>query len=85
MASDGTVSVSILCRVDGKAAPQWTEVERLNDGKGRLGYNPAIETKDITMEDWEAVKSRDEFTHKLAAEELHFRRKGGDRAALAKL
>jgi len=60
-------------------------VKHKNDGRDRLGYNPALETKEISVEDWEAVKSREEYSDDRAVENVKFRKKGGDRAALAKL
>ena len=85
MASNGTATATILSRADHRAAPAFEEAKHKNDGRDRLGYNPAIQTKDIAMEDWESVKSRDEFSDERAAQNVRFRRKGGDRAALAKI
>ena len=82
-AADGTASVCILNRADGEQiARGWPESESLKDGRERLGYNPAREIKAVSVEDWMAVKSRDFGPD---VDEIHFRRKGGDRAALLKL
>ena len=47
-----------LRRADGKIIPAWEEVKYRNDGKHRLGYNPTVETRDISQEDFEAVRAR---------------------------
>lgn len=81
----GRPSASILCRADGKIAPDWEDIEHKNDGRQRLGYNPASESRQTFLEDWIAVKSREEYTQRRIADHLPFPRKGGDRAALARL
>ena len=73
-----------MSRADGKGVPEWKEIEHKQDGKHRLGYNPATETRDVSQEDFEAViasgnKDKGSDNH------TQFQRKGGDRAALAKL
>jgi hypothetical protein len=73
-----------LSRADAKAIPEWKEVEHKQDGKHRLGYNPATETRDISQEDFEAARASGK-RHKEANDLTQFIRKGGDRAALAKL
>lgn len=73
-----------LSRADGKAVPKWKEVEHRPDGKHRLGYNPARETKDISRYHFEGVRAEGKRKNK-ANDEIQFQRKGGDRAALAKL
>ena len=78
-------TVCLLSRFDNKPAPRPKEVGQLNDGRGRLGYNPAQESKEISMEDFEAVRARKELRDERLAEKLPFKRKGGDRAALARL
>ena len=66
--------------------PQWKEVEHKQDGKHRLGYNPMTETKDITYEDWLAVRPSKKSAQKgSTGVEKKLKRKGGDRAALARL
>lgn len=83
--TDGTISVFVLGRADGKPAPAWETIQYLRDGRERLGHNPAVEVKDITSEDLEAVKADKEFVSDQAAKKLELRKKGGDRAALARL
>ena len=58
---DGTAYVTIICRADQRPAPKWEEIKHLRDGRERLGYNPALENRGITHEDWESVKANDEF------------------------
>ncbi|EME78190.1 uncharacterized protein MYCFIDRAFT_89322 [Pseudocercospora fijiensis CIRAD86] len=87
LGSQGTASVLILRRSDGKSALAWDEVKNVRDGRERLGYNPAAgEIRDISVEDLEAVRAKVEFT--LAddsVKRLQLPVKGGDRAALARL
>ena len=73
-----------ISRADGKEIPKWKEVEYRQDGKHRLGYNPASETKDISQEDFEAVRAIRK-SPKQADDLVCFKRRGGDRAALARL
>ncbi|KAI9685609.1 MAG: hypothetical protein M1822_004467 [Bathelium mastoideum] len=73
-----------LSRADAKAIPGWEEVEHRQDGKHRLGYNPAVETKNISQEDFEAVRARGKG-HRKTGVWTRFDRKGGDRAALSRL
>lgn len=85
LGADGTAYVTIISRADGKPAPKWEEIEHLRDGRERLGYNPAVQSKDISYEDWQAVRARDEFVSEDTAGKLRLPAKGGDRAALARL
>ena len=73
-----------LSRADANAIPEWKEVKYRQDGKHRLGYNPAAETNEISQEDLEAVRESGKRHHK-AEGWFPFNRKGGDRAALSKL
>jgi hypothetical protein len=73
-----------LSRADKNSVPQWKDVEHRQDGKHRLGYNPAAETKEISREDFEAVRASGDTSSKVDDLE-RFSRKGGDRAALARL
>lgn len=77
--------MTILCRADGEAAPKWEKIQHLRDGRERLGYNPARDSKDISYEDWLAVKARDNFVPESTSRKLELPVKGGDRAALARL
>lgn len=85
MGPDGSAYVTILCRADSQPAPSWDQVEHLRDGRERLGYNPAMETKETTFEDWQAVKAPDNFVPESTQKQLKLPVKGGDRAALARL
>lgn len=71
-----------LCRADSNSIPKWEDVEYKQDGKHRLGYNPVLETKDISQEDLEAVRAEG-IKRRLGT--VEFKRIGGDRAALARL
>ena len=73
-----------LTRADANPIPTWKEVQYKQDGKHRLGYNPAVETREISQEEFEAVRAS-EKTYKETDNWTQFNRKGGDRAALAKL
>ena len=73
-----------LRRADAKAIPDWEDVEHRQDGKHRLGYNPAVETKEITQEDLEAVRGSGKRPRKPGVQ-TQFDRKGGDRASLSRL
>lgn len=73
-----------LSRADSNPIPKWEEVKHKQDGKHRLGYNPAAETKDIFWEDFEAVRAVGR-TNPQSNNWVQFKRRGGDRASLAKL
>ncbi len=73
-----------MSRADAKAIPEWKEVEHKQDGKHRLGSNPATETREVSQEDFEAVRASGK-RHNEANDRTQFDRVGGDRAALAKL
>lgn len=82
---EGSAYVTILCRADGQTVPRFEMIKHLRDGRERLGYNPAKESKDITVEDWHAVRARDNFVPDSTRKQLKLPVKGGDRAALAGL
>lgn len=67
-----------LKRADGKGIPKWKDIEHKQDGRDRLGYNPANETKDLRDGDFDAVKAIEGQGRKLNSMR-------SDRAALAKL
>ncbi|KPI34869.1 uncharacterized protein AB675_2271 [Cyphellophora attinorum] len=69
-----------LARADGQSTPKWKDVECKLDGKHRLGYNPATETKQVSQEDLEAVQATGKTQQKTSA----FKRRGGDLAILTK-
>lgn len=77
-------SILILERSDGRAALTWEEVRDVRDGRERLGYNPAVETKKICAEDVQAVQAPSHFVPENQTQR-HLPAKGGDRAALARL
>lgn len=73
-----------LSRADGNSVPEWKEVEHKQDGKHRLRHNPASETKETSHEDFEAVIAEG-TSNKENKSRPRFKRRGGDRAALARL
>lgn len=76
----------MLSRSDGRPALKWSEVENVRDGRERLGYNPAVESRNISREDIENVRAREHFVPaNIDIKQLGFGDKGGDRAALARL
>lgn len=68
-----------LSRADGQNPPSWKDVEHKQDGKHRLGYNPAKETKEIYQEDFLAVRATGKD-----APSTNFKQEGGDRAVLSR-
>ena len=82
---EGSAYVTILCRADGQRVPRWEMIKNLRDGRERLGYNPAQDSKDVSIEDWNAVKARENFVPESTRDKLSLPVKGGDRAALARL
>lgn len=82
---DKTVSVLVLGRSDGNEAPKWKDVANLRDGRERMGYNPAEKVQDISCEDLEDVQSIEGAVSEDVTRKLGLLRKGGDRAALARL
>jgi len=60
-------------------------VEHVRDGRERLAHNPATETREVSFEDWEAVKANDNFVPVETVKRLRLAARGGDRAALARL
>ena len=82
----GALAVLVLGRSDGRPALKWSEVKDVRDGRERLGYNPAVEARNISREDIENVRTRDHFVPaNIDIKQLGFGDKGGDRAALARL
>lgn len=59
MGLGGATVVTIYKRADGLAAPDAASSSNVaaTDGRGRLGYNPAVEARAITRFDWERVRS----------------------------
>jgi len=58
MGLGGATVVTIYERADGKQAPKEGVYRPEDDGRCRLGYNPAVEARSISKADWEAVKSK---------------------------
>lgn len=58
MGLGGATVVTIYSRADGMPAPKEGESRPEDDGRHRLGYNPALEARGISKADWEDVKSR---------------------------
>jgi sterol carrier protein 2 len=58
MGLGGATVVTIYKRADGKEAPKAEDVRAEDDGRHRLGYNPALEARSISKKDWDSVKSR---------------------------
>lgn len=83
---EGQAVTVVLSRSDGQAAPKYQDVQHLRDGRERLGYNPAKEAiQDIGWR-MEGVMSREGDRMPIVeAAELQRNRRGGDRAALARL
>lgn len=83
---EGQAVTLVLRRSDGQAAPKYQDIQHLRDGRERLGYNPAKEA--IQQIGWrvEGVMSREgDRMPVVGAGELQVSRRGGDRAALARL
>ncbi|KEF58856.1 uncharacterized protein A1O9_03699 [Exophiala aquamarina CBS 119918] len=58
MGLGGATVVTIYKRADGHFAPQPGKQGSVTDGRGRLGYNPAEEARQITGGDWMSVVSQ---------------------------
>lgn len=70
-----------LSRSDGSDVPKWQDVEHRQDGKHRLGYNPARETRELYQEDFQAVRANGKES-KEGAIANQFSKEGGDKAVL---
>lgn len=70
-----------LSRSDGKGVPKWQDVKHRQDGRHRLGYNPAKETRELYQEEFETVKAASKG-NKIRSSGSLFEREGGDRAVL---
>ncbi|KAL7924542.1 hypothetical protein ACQKWADRAFT_319580 [Trichoderma austrokoningii] len=55
MGMGGATVVTIYKRLDGEVAPSIEDTRPEEDGRSRLGYNPAEEARSISREDWESV------------------------------
>ncbi|KAL2203670.1 putative lipid-transfer protein, mitochondrial precursor [Sarocladium strictum] len=58
MGIGGAIVVTIYKRADGREAPEHANTHHEDDGRGRLGYNPAEEARSITLDDWNSVRSQ---------------------------
>lgn len=86
LGANGFASAAVLRRSDGRPALTWEEVRSVRDGRERLGYNPAIEVREISREDLAHVMISAHFAPiESPGEQLQLSVKGGDRAALARL
>lgn len=63
MGLGGATVVTILGRADSEVAPLLSEIRDKVDGRQRLGYNPAMEAREVDAGDFEAVKSRKSFSN----------------------
>jgi hypothetical protein len=76
----------VLSRSDEQPAPKYQDIQHLRDGRERLGYNPAKEAIQEIGWRMEGVMSREGDRMPTAGGgELQISRRGGDRAALARL
>jgi len=75
----------LLSRSDGQSAPKYQDIQNLRDGRERLGYNPAKEAIQEIGWRMEGVMSREGDRMPIGGGELQLNRRGGDRAALARL
>ena len=73
-----------ISRADSKPIPSWQEVEHKQDGKHRIGYNPAAETREISQEDFQTVKANSK-RYNGGANAIQFPWTGGAKAGLSKL
>ena len=84
--SESQAVAVVLSRSDGQAAPEYQDIQHLRDGRERLGYNPAKEPIQDLGWRMEGVMSREGDRMPVAgAGGLQLTRRGGDRAALARL
>lgn len=70
MGLGGATVVTIYKRLDGQEAPEFDKIRPENDGRNRLGYNPAEEARSISRDDWESVRAHDKDSSAWAVAEL---------------
>ncbi|KAF4813231.1 Non-specific lipid-transfer protein [Colletotrichum siamense] len=58
MGLGGATVVTIYKRFDNQVAPRLNNIKPEDDGRRRLGYNPAEVARSIRRVDWESVRSR---------------------------
>lgn len=85
MGMGGATVVTIYKRIDGEVAPKIEDTKPEEDGRSRLGYNPAEEARSITREDWESVIAQGEASSAWAAAELPWNLNPGAYSTRAKL
>lgn len=57
MGLGGATVVTIYKRADGKPSPKYIDIKPEDDGRGRLGYNPAEEARFIRRQDWDTTRA----------------------------
>jgi hypothetical protein len=83
---EGQAVTVVLSRSDGQSAPKYQDIRHLRDGRERLGYNPAKEAIQEIGWRMQGVMSREGDRMPAAGGGgLQLTRRGGDRAALARL
>ena len=70
MGLGGATVVTIYKRFDGETAPKFGDIKPEDDGRARLGYNPAEEARSISRDDWESVISHEKGSSTWATAEL---------------
>lgn len=58
MGLGGATVVTIYKRWDGQDAPKLLDIKPEDDGRQRLGYNPAEEAHSISKADWDSVRAQ---------------------------
>lgn len=85
MGLGGATVVTIYKRADGRVAPNTDDTRPEDDGRHRLGYNPAEQAQSITLSDWEAVRSQGSGTSEWATSQLPWNREPAAYTKRAKL
>lgn len=85
MGMGGATVVTIYKRIDGEVAPRVEDTKPEEDGRSRLGYNPAEEARSISREDWKSVLAEGEASSAWAAAELPWNLNPGAYSTRAKL
>lgn len=85
MGLGGATVVTIYKRHDGTVAPDIANTKPNEDGRNRLGYNPAEEARSISKEDWESVKSLTCTSSAWAASQLPWNVNSKEYSSRAKL
>lgn len=85
MGMGGATVVTIYKRIDGEVAPKIEDTKPEEDGRSRLGYNPAEEARSISREDWKSVLAEGEASSAWAAAELPWNLNPGAYSTRAKL